>query len=269
MKKIIRFYSIILIIFLCLNITVPPGTCKFNNGYTVEPASPDMFQGEHPETVQVDFWELPPGLILLSLAFSLSGIFCFPVELFIIAKMLAFLGYRKISRTTVFNNEVRNGIYISIQENPGIFFNELMRKTRINRGSLRYHLTLMSLTGRIITFESAGNPRYFDNSRQYPEQEKAVLSFIRNETDCQIFRLLLEKPGLSRDELGEYLGLGLSTVSWRMKRLINENLVSVQRTGKIVQYGINPLARYYLEKHLAHKETLTTSASFEQAPEPA
>jgi predicted transcriptional regulator len=229
------------------------------NGYTVEPVTPDMDTGTPLETVPVDFWNLPPGIMLLSLALSVSSFIGSPVELFLFIKLYAYLGYRKVAQSTVFHNDARSRIYSCIRDNPGIFFNELVRITDVNRGNLSYHLAILKLMRRITVLESSGNPRYFENSGMYTGPEKTVLKYIRNHTDCRIFRLLLEKPELTRKELGKYLGLSLSTVSWRMKRLCDEKIIWIQKTGKNVRYGINPEVRQYLEKYLIlNKDTIPT-----------
>jgi predicted transcriptional regulator len=257
MKKMIR-YAPILILILCSLSLVPAGTCEFLNGYTVEPVTPDMDTGTPLETVPVDFWQLPPGIILLSLAFSISSFIGFPVELFLFIKLYAYLGCRKVAKTVVLNNETRNLAYHCIQDNPGIYFNALVRKTSIKPGTLRYHLIILKLTEKIAVLDSSGNLRYYENSGMYSGPEKTVLKYIRNETDCRIFRLLLEKTDLTRNDLGEHLGLSVSTISWRMKRLNDEKIIWIKKAGKNVRYEINPEMRQYLEKYLIMSKDAVT-----------
>ncbi len=268
MKKMVR-YARFLILFLCSWLILIAGTSATLNGYVVEPVTPDMDTGTPLETVPVDFWDLPPGIMLLSLALSISSFIGFPVELFLFIKLYAYLGYRKVSQSTVFHNDARSRIYSCIQDNPGIFFNELVRRTDVNRGNISYHLVILKMMRRITVMDSSGNPRYFDNSGRYSESEKTVLKYIRNDMDCRIFRLLLEKPDLTRNDLGISLGLSVSTVSWRMKRLCDENLIWIQKAGKNVRYGINPEVRQYLEKYLIlNKDTIPT-ISFERISDSA
>ena len=238
-------------------------------GYIVEPATPDMITGPPQDLVRVEVWQLPPRVLAIHLALVICPLLLYPIELLFLLKMFAYLGCRTVSRATVFHNEARSRIHSCIQDNPGIFFNDLMRLTSMNRGTLRYHLILMNLMRSITTLESFGNPRYFNNSGMYSDSEKTVLLHIRNQMDCRILRLLLEKSDLSRDELGEYLGLTVSTVSWRMKRLSDEKLIWIRKTGKNVQYEINPEVRPYLEKYLIPNKDITASMPFEPVPEPA
>ncbi|NMB79168.1 MAG: winged helix-turn-helix transcriptional regulator [Methanomicrobiales archaeon] len=251
MVKSIRNYSAVLVISLSLALLAPACAAEVTHGYTVEGISPDEIRGEPLEMRQVELWELPPTVIILVLLIPFSSILGFPLELFLFLRLLAFLGYRFVVQDSLFRNAARNRIYTCIRENPGIYFNELVRMTGINRGTIRYHLTLLLLMQRITTLESSGNTWFFADSGIYSDMEKNVLLHLRNAMDCQIFRLLLEKPDITRESLAELLGLSVSTVSWRMKRLCDEELINTWRAGRNVQYGIVPDARPYLEKHLA------------------
>jgi predicted transcriptional regulator len=233
--------------------------CDFHPGYTVEPVMPGMDAGTPLETVPVDFWQFPPEIILLFLAASISSVTGFPVELFLILKLYAYLGYRKISRANLLHNESRNRVLSCIQENPGIGYNNLMQITKINRGTLRYHLKILSLIRRISVDSGSGNYRYYVNSGTYSGLEKATLKYLRNKTDGHILRLLLETSDLTRYDFKQQLGLSASTVSWRMKRLSDEKIIRIRKSGKNVCYQITPECQQILKKHLLHHTDLQQS----------
>jgi len=262
-------YSTILILFLCLWVFVPPGACDFHPGYTVEPVTPDMDLGTPLETVPVEFWDLPPGMILLALALSASSIIGLPVELLFFVKVCAFLGYRKVTRIGLFNNELRCRVYSCIRDNPGISPTALVRLTGIKRGTLRYHLIILRLAGKITAPDTPGNPRYFEHAKSIPGLEKTVLKYVRNKTDSRILRLLMQNPDVTRKEIGRHLGLSLSTVSWRMKRLCDESLIRIEKHGKNVHYGITPEARLCLERYLLPDHAAVQGTVLVPAPESA
>jgi len=266
MKKMVRYIPI-LILFLCSWLLIPYGSCDFHPGYTVEPVTPDMDTGTPLETVPVDFWDLPPGIIVLALALSVSSLIGFPVELFFFLKLYAFLGYRKIAQVAILYNEARNQIYSCIRDNPGIHYNALVRMSGIRRGTLRYHLIMLKMGGKITILESSGNPRYFENSGKYSGSEKTVLKYLRNETDARILRLLMENSEVTRKEIGKDLGLSVSTVSWRMKRLGDEKLIWIEKAGKNMRYGIHPDVRQYLEKYIIPNREDVQINPLEQVPE--
>jgi predicted transcriptional regulator len=266
MKKMVRYVTI-LILFLCLWSLTPHGSCDFHPEYTVEPVTPDMDTGTPLETVPVDFWDLPPGMMLIALALSVSSFIGFPVELFFFIKVYTFLGYRKIAQVTILYNKARNRIYSCIRDNPGISYNALVRMTGIKRGTLRYHLIMLKIGGKITIPESSGNPRYFENSGIYSGLEKTVLKYLRNKADGRILRLLMENSEVTRKEIGKELGLSVSTVSWRMKRLGDEKLIWIQKAGKNMHYGIHPDVRHYLEKYLIPNCEAVQVNPLEQVPD--
>lgn len=251
-------YSRSLLLSLCTCFFLAAGACAAMNGYTVEPVTPGMDTGTPFDAIPTMFWNLPPGIMLSVLAFPTSAIVGFPLELYLLLKLYACMGYRKITKKTILHNEIRSSIYSCIQENPGINHHMLGRMTGVNRGTLRYHLITLKLAGKISILASGNNPRYFENSGVYSPAEKTVLKYLRNDMDNKIFRALMETPALTRYELGEILGVSHSTVSWRMNRLIDEKLICTYKCGRNVHYGVTPDARQYLEKYLVMaRETLS------------
>jgi len=264
MIKINQIFIILLFSLVCIGY----GSSANFGGYTVEMITPDMLPGTPPEpTEPVSASEVPPSILLLAFAMSVSPIIAFPVELFLFIKLFSVLGYRKVTEYTVFKNAARNRIYTCIEENPGIFFNELVRLTNINRGTLMYHIAILKLTRKISVPDSSKNPRYFKNAGTYTETEKTLLRYIRDDTDRCIFRVLLEKPDVTRHELGGHLGLSVSTISWRMKRLSDEKIIWIEKAGKNVRYEINPEMRQYLAKYLNMNNELMPLLTTEPVPE--
>ena len=256
MISCIRFLIISFILYSVLVSGAGAEIIEEKSGYIVEPVTPGMDTGTPLETVPVEFWELPPDFILYILFLSASSYLGFPVELILSVKMYMLLGFRKISQKSVLSNKTRNTLYSCIRDNPGINFTDLMNSTGVNRGNIAYHINLLKMTGKITVLESSGNPRYYENSGVYSGTEKTVLKYIRNEKDCRIFRLLLEKPGMTRADIGDCLGQNPSTVSWRIKRLSDEELVRVRKDGRNVRYEINPEVHLHLEKYLSAGESI-------------
>lgn len=263
MKKIIRctLLLIIFFIFFCIH---GSAAAPFIDDYVVEPVTPDMDTGTPLETVQVDFWDLPPGIILLAFALSLSSFLGLPLELILSIKLCLYFGYHKLSKSEVFSNDARDRIHTCIRENPGIIFCDIARMTGINRGCISYHLLILKQMHKITALESSGNPGYFENSGMYTEVEKILLKYIRNDKDCRIFRLLMEEPNLNRNSLGKYLDISPSTVSWHIKRLCGENLIITRKAGRSVFYEINPEIRQYLKKYIVLNEDTNRSVTPEQ-----
>jgi predicted transcriptional regulator len=246
-----RSLTAALFIGLCF-CSFSPGPVSANvGGYTVEPVTVGMDVGVPLETTQDTIWDLTPRDIATILALSLSPTLLFPVELFFLLKMFAYLGYRKIATRNALENDVRGSIYTCIRTNPGIHFNALSRETEIKPGTMKYHLSILKITNKIVFFETAGHTRYFENSGKYSPTEQKVLRFLRSKRECVILELLLMDPDMTRRDLEQRLNISGAAVSWHMSRLSDEGILVVRKIGRDARYEINPETRPYIEKYLS------------------
>ncbi|MCK9591615.1 MAG: winged helix-turn-helix transcriptional regulator [Methanoregula sp.] len=222
-----------------------------NHGYVVTPATDEDIAASTPsDTVRITFWDLPPRLMLISVILSLSPLLFYPVELFFILQGIAFFGYRKITTGNVLGSPSRTLIFATIKANPGIYFNELSRKTGLNRGSLRYHLAIMRITGKISTLAIGADTRYFENSGKFSETEQKVLKYLRNDKERAIFVHLINHPETTRSDLEKMLGISGAAVTWHTNRLCDAGMLTITKSGKTARYVIDPDAMKYLEKYL-------------------
>lgn len=222
-----------------------------NHGYVVTPATDADTEGQTgADPVRITFWELPPRLMLITVIQSISPVLLVPLELFFFLKGLVFLRYRKITAGNVLGSPARTLIFETIRANPGIYFNELSRESGLNRGSLRYHLALMRMTGRISTLAMEGDTRYFENSGRFSETEQRVLKFLRNDKERAIFLHLMNNPETTRGDLEKMLGISGAAVTWHTNRLCDAGMLTVTRSGKTARYLIDPDAMKFLEKYL-------------------
>jgi Uncharacterized protein conserved in archaea len=212
-----------------------------NHGYVVEPATvADIANSTPLETVQVSFWELTPRDMLTVVALSLSPLLLYPLELFFFVKMFAYLGYRKISAASVLTNSTRSRIYHAIVANPGIFFNELVRQTGVARSTLRYHIALLKMTGKITTAKTGSDTRYFENSGKFSGTEQKILSLLHNGRDRLICEYLIQNPSTTRADLEKVLGISGAAVTWHTNRLRDAGVLEIKKAGRTVAYSIAP-----------------------------
>ncbi|WP_292370513.1 winged helix-turn-helix transcriptional regulator [Methanoregula sp. UBA64] len=212
-----------------------------SNGYVVEPATDADIANSTPlEMVPISFWDLPPRDMLTAVALSLSPLLLYPLELFFFIKMFAYLGYRKITMANVLTNATRSRIYEAIATNPGIFFNELARQTGIARSTLRYHLALLKMTGKISVAKTGSDTRYFENSGRFSGSEQKILALLHNSRDRLICEYLIQNPATTRSDLEKVLGISGAAVTWHTNRLRDAGVLEVTKSGRTVQYSIAP-----------------------------
>ena len=234
---------------------VVPMSGLSNNGYEVRPATDADIAAANTDTsgadpVEVTFWDLPPRVMLTYAVLSVSPLLLYPLELLFFVKMFAYLGYRKIAASSVLHNGMRFRIYETIAADPGIYFNEIARKTGIARSTLRYHLALLKMTGKITASKTGSDVRYFENSGKFSDAEQKILAFLHNGRERLICEYLIHNPRTTRSDLEKVLGISGAAVTWHTNRLRNAGVLAVTRTGRTVQYTIAPDAVRALHKYL-------------------
>ena len=255
MKRVL-FAAILLIFFLAF--TVPAGALP--QEYTVEPAFGAIGM-TGADVAPITFWDLTLREMVIIGALAISPALVFPVEIFFALKLLSCFGFRRIARSNILASTIRNTLYSLIRSRPGISFVELLQETEISRGTLTYHLTLMRISGKIVPLADHGITGYFENSGKYDQNEQKVLKYLRQDTDRQILFALAHRPLMSRRDFENVLGVSGPTISWHMKRLIDDGLLSIRKDGRFSRYDLSERTRSCLEKYKPYIQLLPESQS--------
>jgi len=152
---------------------------------------------------------------------------------------LTYLGYKRVSGHNVLNQGVRSKIYDHIKKNPGAHYSAIADETGINRGTLRYHLKILQICSKVRALHGAGCTRYFENNMKLSEYDQRVLHHLKNDTSKRILEVLVENPDVSRKDLSNVVGVSGPSISWYMKRLCAEGIVSAIKEGRHVRYRLN------------------------------
>lgn len=228
--------SCALLVFLLMVLAAP--AAALSAGYIVEPAFGAAGVAAA-DVVPVTFFDLTFREMVIIGALAISPAFVFPAEIFFALKLLSCFGFRRIARGNILESPVRNTLYNAIRDQPGISFIELVEAAKISRGALTYHLALMRFSGKIVLLESHGTTSYFENSDRYNDGEREVLRYLRQETDRKILFSLAKTPLLSRRDFERILGVSGPTVTWHMKRLIDDGLLSIRKDGRFSRYFLS------------------------------
>ena len=239
---------VILIITLLFCVLIQPGIA--GTPYVVEPVvNPDQISAVPVDPIPVSFFHLSPREMAVFLALMISPLLLFPIEILFTLRLFLVLGYRKAGQHAVLFNDNRQKIFQAVQSSPGISFSDLCRVTGINRGTVKYHLIMLQLTGMISAFSRAGPDRYFENNGRYSDIERHLLRRLREETSRKIIRTVFEKPDLTQIDVVKRVGISAPSVSWHMSALICEGIVTMQKTGRQVRYRISESADPILWKY--------------------
>jgi predicted transcriptional regulator len=189
-------------------------------------------------------WQMRPSDLLCHLAYSVSPSLVRPVELIFLwgIGLGAYFGFRTVSRKTVLDQTTRSRVFDAIREQPGIHFNALRERTGTNRGTLRYHLSILLLTQKISRIDDGVYTRYLPWEPEREEFDRVVACRYRNGSDRKIIAYLLDFPDATQREVAQAAGVSPSVVSGRVSRLSRERIVTVRRSGRATRLTLTPEA---------------------------
>ncbi|SRR5579885_76360 len=134
-------------------------------------------------------------------------------------------------------NHIRDVLLKHINENPGIWYRELLRLVNISNGSLAHHLRVLEESNRIKVDRKNGLGRTRYYSLNVSDAESKIIGFIKNSTTRQIILLMLEQEFCTFSEIVDYAKRSPSTISWHIKRLVDRGIVNV-RYGEFTLYTL-------------------------------
>ena len=121
------------------------------------------------------------GISVTTVAVAATGLVLIGAGL-VAAKFFLF-GTVSRARSQIDKNDNRNRIYRFIAERPGSTLYEMSGEMKLNKGTIRYHLMILNLNHRIVTFNDDDKfVRYFINSNRYSKEEQLLISMLRRDT---------------------------------------------------------------------------------------
>jgi len=167
--------------------------------------------------------------------------------------LIRFIAVGAISRARglVNRNDNRNAILKYIADHPGSTMYEISRSLGINKGTVRYHLFILSINHRIASHKADKKfVRFFPNSNSYNKDEQQLMSLMRRDSIRKVMEALLRRPGLSNVELSRELKLPESAMSKHMKELYTRGIVDKSRMDGGVSYRIRDEVRVSIMRAL-------------------
>lgn len=238
--------GIFLICFFFLLLASTAGATE----YTVRPSLSDEFgasvAGEEVQEIEVKL--IPYWMFLLML--SIAQVSSAPEILFSMKLAPLLGGYKRTSRSNILDNLNREKLYDFIRSYPGTYFNEIVKRTGLNRGTVRYHVNVLEEQHMIITHKPEGRTHYFQNGSTYDEKDKTVIAALTNDTDRQIIQEILNDRCNTNGTLAKTIGISTPAMSWHIKRLMEQGIVKGDKKGRCATYNIDPDYSNPIEEYL-------------------
>ncbi len=124
-----------------------------------------------------------------------------------------------------------------VDENPGIRYRELLRMTNSSNGVLSYHINRLEKMELVNVERRSRMTRLFP--RNISNDITGIMGFLRNQTSFEIIKLLHDSGPVSQQEIIKHTRKAASTISWHMKKLIQDNIVCIKDKSTINYEGIS------------------------------
>jgi predicted transcriptional regulator len=126
-------------------------------------------------------------------------------------------------------SDVRNRIERRIGDDPGIYFNELVRELDLAAGQVQYHLRRLTDADAVEAAELFGRTHYYPP--EYGDWERSALALLRRETSAEIVATLLDDGPQRPVDVAERVGIARSTLAWHADRLVDAGLLEKRFDG--------------------------------------
>ncbi len=185
------------------------------------------------------FWELPAYVqiaYISALFITILGIF----------KLAPFIFGRL--KHALENPRTRD-IFQFIQRNPGVTIAELSEEQKINRGTLKYHLSQLLAYNKITFIRKGKFSRLFYNTPSPMDRESIVSRHLKNENGSRILLKIMDMPGISNQELSDVFSLAKSTTHEYLKAFSDDGLIESRQDGKFKRYYLKQDVRMIILRY--------------------
>ncbi|MFX1308066.1 MAG: hypothetical protein ACFE8C_00045 [Promethearchaeota archaeon] len=140
-------------------------------------------------------------------------------------------GAHRLSLEEVLENENRNKIIDLILNEPGIHFNELLRKTGLAAGNLVWHLDIL------LTYKVIGKKRIGNFIAYFPYYQKNPISNIdlklqKSKLTLEILEMIEQKPGVWNNLITKKFRVDHKTIQYHLDKLIDLDLIKFKKEGR-------------------------------------
>lgn len=140
-------------------------------------------------------------------------------------------GYARFEKDSILDNPIRLIVYNTIRENPGISEAQLVQETGFSRGAVRYAVYRLEefdfiKRGEFRQYYSLGDDRPYNNTDRLPHLDQTIIYEIK------------ENHLNSQRDLAKRVKLPTSTMSYRLRRLVQCGLLRPIYWGRTVRYEL-------------------------------
>lgn len=167
----------------------------------------------------------------------------FLVYLWPALKGLPFFGlFSRLRRPELLGHPSRKKTMDVIEADPGIHFQEILRRTGLSNGNLVHHLRKLHQAGMVSEAKTGGYTCYFA-ARHADRRTMKAAPVLRSDAARSMLDAINDHPGVNAKDLAARLGLGSSTVHYHLKRLEAVGLTQAKKEGRTMAFFPTDSAR--------------------------
>ena len=143
--------------------------------------------------------------------------------------------YARVGRAEVFENAVRERIFLAIKERPGLSASDLAKLAGVSWGTTIYHLEVLEQNRMVTSLRKGRHRRYVENGAQLVAS-KEVVAILQNPVTANVAKLVQLAPGMTQKDLAGALHMSPQALHWHLRRLAGAGVVRKQREGRVVRH---------------------------------
>lgn len=133
--------------------------------------------------------------------------------------------------------ETQKQIYELITKEPGLHISKIANLLNISTPLLLYHLHFLEKNELITVIKEEGYTRCYAKG-QVGSDDKKLLSLLRQDILLKIILYLLKNPYAKHKEILAQFDMAKSTLSYHLKKLVNNQIIRVQTVGDEEGYAV-------------------------------
>jgi len=137
------------------------------------------------------------------------------------------IGGKAVTRETLLENENRRRILEIIKHEPGVHFSLIKEMVEKESRTIQWHLDMLVEFNFIREVRFGNNVLYFDFLLE--KQHDILYYYLHKDGSPAIFKMILSRPGISFQSLLDTLQIPRSTLTRKVKTLIEQGLLMGER----------------------------------------
>lgn len=189
--------------------------------------------------VSLGFWVFPETktTAAVTAAAGLVGLLAYAL---LPAKFGAMGLFSRIGNGQVLEHPLRAQITQLVEAEPGIHFQELVRRLDAGRGTMEHHLRKLVAANVLSIQVSQGFTCFFPKGK-VDRHLMAAAPVLKSDGARQVLQAIQAQPGRAAQDIAAAIGLTASTVNYHLKRLVTSGLVVHERRGRFILLTPTPL----------------------------